>query len=57
MSEIHSQNLPQILKHNFGKELSKVTLPVWYCEPLSLTQKGMDHCHHDLLNEANLTEN
>ena len=57
MSEIHSQNLPQILKHNFGKELSKVTLPVWYCEPLSLTQKGMDHSHHDLLNEANLTEN
>lgn len=37
--------------------MSKVTLPVWYNEPLSLTQKGMDHSEHHLISEANHLDN
>jgi len=25
----------EIAKHNIGKDLSRVTIPVWYNEPLS----------------------
>lgn len=32
-------NLFELLKYNYGKDLSRITMPVWLCEPLSIVQK------------------
>lgn len=38
------QKIPflQILKENFGKDLTKITMPVWMNEPLTITQKTIE---------------
>jgi len=47
-----------ILKENVGKDLSKITLPVRFNEPISMLQKCAEYVEYqELLRMANKTEN
>ena len=47
----------QILKENFGKDLTKITMPVWLNEPLTITQKTIEVLKYwRCLRKANQTE-
>lgn len=35
VNQNYKQNALEILKHNIGKDLSKICIPVWYNEPIS----------------------
>lgn len=49
-------NLGEILRHNYGKDLSRITMPVWLNEPLSYVQKQGDQDQFHFLNLANREE-
>lgn len=50
-------NVWQLLKQNLGKDLSKITLPVYLNEPLSMIQKVAEYLHYeDCFRKANQCE-
>jgi oxysterol-binding protein 1 len=47
----------QILKDLIGKDLTKVSMPVYFNEPLSLTQKMAETCENNYLLDLAAKEN
>lgn len=46
-----------MLKENLGKDLTKITMPVYFNEPLSMLQRGIEVMEYkDILRKANNCE-
>ena len=51
--ENQSFSLWSILKDSIGKDLSKITMPIWLNEPISMLQKVAEYCqYHSIMEKA-----
>ena len=56
--EKQSFSIWAILKDSIGKDLSKISMPIWLNEPISMLQKAAECAHYEkLMNQAAKEDN